>query len=147
VSEVRFVSLVKSVLGKTRRSLTQSESTNVVNPDKDDAGASTADIVRTMRKLSQRIARLEAVAQAESTEFEVVVGTGGATSELYHGYGGPVRWWVTTWMQQPDLGASPTTAPILVRDTSSTGKILILQSYVAGRAVIRVEPSNYDMDP
>lgn len=144
---MRFVSLVKSIVGKTRRSLTQAASIINAPPALKDDDTSMADMVRTMRTVMLRVNKLEAQVLVEPTEFEVVLGTGGALVELYHGYNGPVRFWVTTWMQQPDLGASPTTAPVLVRDQSSTFKSLFLQSYVAGRAVIRVEPSSYDLDP
>lgn len=143
---MRFVSLVKGVLGKTRMSVTQAVST-VPTADPTDNESTIDNVVRAVRRLGLRITKLEGLVQVEPTEFEVVLGTGGALSELYHNYNGPVRYWVTTWMQLPDNGTAPTTAPVLVRDTSSTFKSLFLKSYVAGRAVIRVEPSTYDLDP
>lgn len=143
---MRFVSLVKGVLGKARMSVTQAVST-MATTDSSDNESTMENVVRTLRRIGLRITKLEAVAQIEATEFEAVLGSAGATVELCHNYNGPVRYFVTTWMQLPGNGASPTTAPILVRDQSSTFKTLVLQSYVVGRAVIRVEPSTTDLDP
>lgn len=143
---MRFVSLVKGVLGKARLSVTQAVST-MATTDTSDNESTMENVVRTMRRLGLRIAKLESLTQVEATEFEVTLAGNGIMFELCHNYNGPVRYWVTTWMQLPDNGASPNTAPILVRDTSSTFKTLVLKSYVVGRAIIRVEPSSYDLDP
>lgn len=143
---MRFVSLVNSVLGKTRRAPEQAASINQVNDAQKDQATSPADMAKTLRQMMLRINKLEAAVVPEPTEFEVVVGINGALTELYHGLKGPVRWWVTLW-QQADGAPEPTKAPVLIRDQSSTNNSLFLQSYVAGRAVIRVEQSKYDLDP
>ena len=68
---------------------------------------------------------------------DVPVSTAGALVPLQHNFGGRVRWWLVGW------SSAGTSAPIL-RESSLAGSLsttstLILQSYVAGTATIRIE--------
>ena len=129
---VRFVSVVNAGLGKVRRGQTQAVSVGAdMDPD---------DLVKTLRLVSVRINRLEAAMSPEGTEFEVNVSSSGALVELRHNYSGPVRWWVTQWLGTSGV-AAPSSGHSLVEDSTSTQDILILRSYVVGRAVVRVEPT------
>ena len=129
---MRFVSVVNAGLGKVRRGQTQPVSVGAdMDPD---------DVVKTLRLVSVRINRLEASLAPEGTEFEVNVSSSGALVELRHNYGGPVRWWVTQWLGTSGV-AAPSSGHSLVEDSTTTQDILILRSYVVGRAVVRVEPT------
>ncbi len=124
-------------MAKARRSVEQSLSLGHATEEKQDPKA----LGEQLRQVMLRVNRLEASAPKEATEFEVVVSSLGATVELMHNYGGPVRWWVTGWMR---ISASivPSSGPSLVESATSTNDLLVLSSYVAGRAIIRVEPSS-----
>lgn len=64
---------------------------------------------------------------------DIVVDATGATQyRLHHGFGGRVRWWVVDWR-------SATAGPQLVYSSSSDNDTLVLVSYVAGTATIRIE--------
>ncbi len=137
---MRFVGLVSGLFTKGRRFVSSSASVQeeeVKDPSK------LAEIIRQALK---RVSDLEAKSGAEGIEFEVAVGTGGATVSLPHGIMGPVRWWVTGWMQQSGV-AYPAAAPAIVQDASTTVGTLVLRSYVTGRAIVRVEPAQTDVDP
>jgi hypothetical protein len=136
---MRFVSLVNSIVGKTRRAVTQPASTQDMDP-KDPAKLS-----ETIRQLTARLNRVEAQLQPEATEFEVVCGSAGALIELCHGFKGPVRWYVVCWIQA-DGASYPAYSHILAQDSSSTSTSLFLRSYAPGRAVIRVERSQHYID-
>lgn len=84
------------------------------------------------------IKALDEVDKDSFIEFEVDLGTGGSLVYLEHRFNGPVRYYVTDW-GRIGTGAYPTSAPVLVRDSSSTSSRLVLRSHVAGRAIIRVE--------
>jgi hypothetical protein len=104
----------------------------------DDEVKTPSGIAAALRDVMSRLSDLESDAPEQTAEFERDVSAGGATVKLYHGFGKPVRYWVTYWTRVPG-GAYPTTAPILVAQADSTDNELSLKSYVAGRAIIRVE--------
>lgn len=97
-------------------------------------------LAELIRQLQKRVADLEAVSPPEGIEFEVNCGSGGAATRLFHSMGGPVRFYLTHW--QPLTGGFLTAGPELIADpATSTADMLVLNSYVAGRAIIRVERS------
>ena len=137
---MRFVSLVNSVVGKTRQAVAQTASVqdlDVKDPE---------NIGEQLRQLTARLNKLEAAAQPEATEFEVDLGDSGALVELPHSLKTrQVRWSVVGWFCKVG-GVSPAAPPNLVYDPSSTPTSLFLRSYVAGRGIIRVEPSQNFLD-
>ncbi len=64
-------------------------------------------------------------------EDRVFDATGTTKYRLEHRFRGRVRWWVVDW-----LG---TVAPVLSRHADSTSDVLVLVSYAAGTATIRIE--------
>ena len=134
---MRFVSLVNSVVAKARRSVTQGLSVSDPSQEPDQA-----KLAETMRQVMVRVNKLEASTSPEGTEFEVNLGTGGGLVELFHNFKGPVRWFVVAWICTTGT-RYPVRSPQIVQDSSSTSTSLFLRSYVAGRAVIRVESSQY----
>lgn len=142
---MRFISLVTGAIAKARQNVAQAASLGkAVGDDADQVTMDSA--MKEMRQLAARLNRLEAQFPTEPLEFEVVVGIAGATVQLFHDFNGPVRWYVTQW-QSVSGQPSPVKAPQLVKSSLSTAKNLVLASYVAGRAIIRVELSRYDIDP
>jgi hypothetical protein len=137
---MRFVSLVTSTIGKARRAVTQGLS---IGTSKE---ASTVTMAEQMRQVMLRVNRMEAALPPEATEFEVNVGAAGALVELRHNTGGLVRWWVTQWIRQSSTVAT-VAGHSLVEDPSSNLDTLFLKSYVTGRAVIRVEPTQFGLEP
>lgn len=97
--------------------------------------ATIDQLAAALRQLSDRVAELESFRQPSWTEFEVTLPGAGSVS-LAHGYGAPVRFYVTHWS-----GAAA--APILYRSSSSTDTNLVLTSGAAGNAVVRVEKSQF----
>lgn len=71
-------------------------------------------------------------------EFEVQC-PAASTIRLEHGFGCPVRFYVTFWRYN---GSG---APILSENSASTINTLVLDSGKAGRAVIRVEASPFSL--
>ncbi len=134
---MRFVSLVRSVVAKARRGVAQSLS--IGKATEEDSGS----IAERMRQVMLRVNKLEAASLQEAVEFEVVVSTAGAAVELMHNIGGPVRWYVTKWMRVDATSVAPVGGHSLVESSTSTNELLVLNSYVAGRAVVRVEPSKF----
>jgi hypothetical protein len=65
---------------------------------------------------------------------DVATGTAGALLSLPHGIGGRVLWSVVDWASTAG-GA----APILEKDDTTSNDTLVLASYVAGTATIRIE--------
>ncbi len=129
---MRFVSLVTGLVAKARRAVTQAAS---VSDEK--------DVVEQLRQTMLRVNKLEAAQAPEAVEFEVNCGTlgfPGGDLELVHNLNGPVRWYVVSWSAQIG-GAAITATYRLIHDVRSTPDILFLRSYVSGKAVIRVEPS------
>ena len=96
-------------------------------------------ILELLKNLFLRVARLEEKSYPDYIDFDVTTGTAGATVTLNHNFNAPIRYYVTTWTRTNTLSAYPTAAPVLVMDASSTANKLVLQSQVAGRAIIRVE--------
>lgn len=137
---MRFVSLVRSTVERGRRYLSAQPSV-LLRSEGDEKNVSPAEVAKAIRALSARVAELEARVPGEAVEFEVSCSSGGTKVYLHHNFNGPVRWYVTDWLTD-GLGATPpASGHSLAHDTTSTTNILVLRSYVAGRAVIRVEPS------
>lgn len=112
----------------------------------EDEVKSPQKLAEIIRQMQRRVAELEAVTPPEALEFELNVGSGGAITSVAHGINGAVRWYVVAWTQTG--GATyPIAAPALVQDASSTSRVLQLRSYVAGKAIVRVEPAFGDVDP
>lgn len=122
-------------IGKARRQI--AVPTNVQKEDVEDKGR-LADL---LRKLSQRVAELEANRQPNTVDMETDVSNLGSTVTLRHNLGGPVRYWPVLWTKTA-AGGYPSTGPILVMDETSDDDNLVLKSYVAGRVVLRIESSN-----
>lgn len=120
---------MSGLLGKARRNVTQAAS---VSDEK--------DVVEQLRQTMLRLNKLEANTPPEAVEFEVVVSTAGALVELVHNFNCPVRWYVVAWGAASG-GGLPAAGVSLVQDATSTVDTLFLRSYVAGKAVVRVEPS------
>lgn len=128
------------VIARARRFLSSQGS--VDNPE----NASPDQLAKTIRLMSQRISELEARIGPEAVDFEVNLGTGGALTSILHRFSSPVRWWVVTWLQKDGV-AYPVDNPSIVQDATSTNDILVLRSYNAGRAIIRVEPASAGVNP
>ncbi len=94
-----------------------------------------AKLARLLARLLKDIATVRRRFTAKRIDFEdVAVSTAGATVSLQHNLNGRVRWWLAGWQ------SSGTTAPILKESaTATTAQTLVLMSYVAGTATIRVE--------
>lgn len=97
-------------------------------------------LAELLRGIMRRLSDAEALLPPESIEFETEVSTAGATVSLAHNMNSAVRYSVTMWTKTA-TGAYPTAAPVLIADELSDDNTLVLRSYVAGRAVIRVEPA------
>ncbi len=137
---MRFVGIDKAVQ-KSRR--TPTKPSTVQDEEVKDA----VKLANILRDTLQRLSDLEARTGREPLEVEVATGISGALVTISHNFSGPVRWWLTCWTRPVSQGAYPTTAPILVQDATSTADTLVLKSYVAGRAVLRIEPSSGTMEP
>lgn len=89
---------------------------------------------RMLLRLLKDVASLKRLWTPSRIDFEdQAVSTAGAVVTLNHGFGGRVRWWIVDWQ------ATGTAAPVLKRTTATTNDALVLASYVAGTATIRVE--------
>lgn len=93
-------------------------------------------LAEALRELQARLAKLEAKTPPEAAEYVLDVGTAGAISSVYHGFDSAVRWTITHW-------SGPNVTYQLVEDSSSDRNYLNLRSYQAGRAVVRIEPSQH----
>lgn len=144
---MRFVSLVNSVVSRARSGVSQGLSFGDGGKTSgDDAKPDATKLAEQVRQVMLRVNKLEAAASPEGVEFEVNCLDTGALIELPHGFKtAAVRWTVVGWFSVLG-GVSPTGAPVLVYDGSSTTTSLFLRSYVAGRAVIRVERSQKAID-
>ena len=94
-----------------------------------------AKLARSLAAAYKALAALRRAWAPRRLDFEdVPVSTAGATVSLEHDMGGRVRWHLVGWR-------SPgTSAPILKEETDlTTDRTLVLMSYVAGTATIRVE--------
>jgi hypothetical protein len=112
----------------------------------DDDVTDPVKLAKVLRSTLLRLTELESRIPPESLEFEVHTGIDGALTTIAHNVGGPIRWWVTDWMQQDGV-AYPVKAPQLVQDATSTSSSLVLRSYKAGRAIVRIEPAVASIDP
>lgn len=110
-------------------------------PDEVITEADVKDAPKLARVIGRMLATLATLRRAwapRRIDFEdIPVGSIGATVQpLEHGFKGRVRWWVVGW--QNSSGAGPS-----LRETTaaagSTDTTLVLQSYIAGTATIRVE--------
>ncbi len=131
---MRFIGIT-GVIAKVKNAVSSAASVS------EDDVKQSKKLAEILRQTLLRVSALEARMPPDGTEFEVEVSTAGATVTLQHKYSQPVRWWVTVWTRPVSGGAYPTIDPVLVQDASSDANTLVLRSYVAGRAVIRVEPS------
>ena len=96
------------------------------------------DAAKLARMLGDVIAAAAELSRAWApavVDFEdVAVSTAGALVTLQHNMRGRVRWWVVDWVCATNV------APILRKSTTATtSDTLVLLSYVAGTATIRVE--------
>lgn len=105
-------------------------------------------LLRLLRDVFTRLGGVEARVQDEGVEFELEVSGAAGTHYLPHSLGPNVRWYVVDWA--PTVGppaTNPTAAPYIYRDPTATKDgVLALVSNVAGKAVIRVEPSQHPLD-
>lgn len=101
----------------------------------EDDAKDPGKVARLLARLLKDVASLKRLRAPRFIDFEdIVVGAAGAIVQVEHGFGGRVRWWLVGW--QP-VG---TVAAILKEDAAkTTTKTLVLASYVAGVATIRVE--------
>ncbi len=92
-------------------------------------------LARVVARLLAENTELRRRFNADRLDFEdVAVSTAGASVTLQHNFAGRVRWYLVGWQ------SSGTDAPILKEDTTNTTEnTLVLKSYVAGTATIRVE--------
>ncbi len=97
-----------------------------------------AKVTRLLSRILSNIAALKRVSAPSRFDFEdVAVSTSGASVTLQHNINGRVRWWVVDWECVTNA------APILRKDaTNTTASTLVLLSYVAGTATIRVEAAD-----
>lgn len=129
---MRFIN-VAGVVQRARRYV--SRSGNVQDEDVKEP----SKLAEVLRDILKRVTELEAHAPPEALEFEVDLGSIGAQTTLFHNFNSPIRWYVVTWCN----GAStPVVGHSLVQDASSTSRALVLRSYVAGRAIVRIEPAS-----
>lgn len=125
---MRFVDL-NGVLGKARRAFSGSD--NLSESDVQDP----RKLAELLRAAMRRIAALEANAQPDAVEFEIDA-TMGSTSLLQHGFGCPVRYWVVSWVGS----GGP---QFYVNTSQTTSDVLALSTAVSGRAIVRVEASQF----
>lgn len=94
-----------------------------------------AKLAKLATRILASLAALRLTWVPRRIDFEdVAVSTSGATVTLQHNFNGRVRWWLVGWQ------SSGTTAPILKESTTATdANTLVLLSYVAGTATLRVE--------
>lgn len=102
---------------------------------------SPSKLAEILRLLMARVSKLEAVTAPEPVEFETEVPSAGSTVSLAHNLNSQVRFSIVFWTKVQAGAAYPTAAPVLIADETSTNDVLVLRSYVAGRAVVRIEPA------
>lgn len=108
-----------------------------------ETGLNQNKLHELIRAIHKRLKGLESRVQPEAIEFEQVVDATGTTVYYFnHNFGGPVRFYVTHWTR-PDGGAYPTSGPNIVAVADSDSNRLAVTSTVAGKAVVRVEPSQF----
>ncbi len=127
------------VLGTGRRSVSGSASVQ------EEEVKNTSKLAEVLRGLLRRLSEVEAKVGKEPTEYEVEV-TAGDTVTLTHGYNSPVRYWTVFWTRKRAIGsADPTTTSTFVALGTSDPNRLVLKAVGTGRAIIRVEPSQYGL--
>lgn len=135
---MRFISKT-GLVAKFRRFVSQAS--NVQESDVKD----TTKLADLLRSVMRRVSDVEARLPPEAVEFEVDCPATGTVS-ISHNFGTAVRWYVTTWTQTDNV-AYPEAGAELVQDATSSANTLVLRSYRAGRAVVRVEQSQAVLDP
>lgn len=130
---MRFVDVLGN-LQKARRFV--SGASNVQDEEVKDP-SKLAEIVRHVFK---RLSDLEVATPQEAIEFELEVGSIGQQVTVSHNMNTQVRYYPVFWTKTR-AGSYPTTAPILVAQETSDNNNLVLASYVAGRVILRIEPS------
>lgn len=118
---------INGVLAKARRFVSISSSvseSDVTDPKK---------LAELLKNLVSQVGKLENKSTPEAVEYELDVSNGGTKVRIRHGFNSPVRFYVTHW-------SNSSGAPSLVWDTTSTPDLLVLKSYVSGRAIVRIEP-------
>lgn len=90
-------------------------------------------LARLLLRLFRDVALLKRRWWPRRIDFEdkAVDATGTTAYTLPHNFGGRVRWWVVDW--------SGSAGPQLAKSSDTTDRSLVLVSYVAGTATIRVE--------
>ena len=131
---MRFVG-IDGTLAKARRFVS-----SALNVSEDEVSI-PGKLAEILRQSLRRVAELEARTPPEAIEFEVEVGTLGALTTMRHGLNSGVRFSVVYWTKIRAGSTYPTAAPVLIADETSDSNNLVLRSYVAGRAVIRIEPA------
>lgn len=123
-SQVNADGLVRQTAGTATTDATFTRQ-DVESPDK---------LARAIQNLQRAVSLLTRNAPAEAVDFEdVAVAASGGVVRLRHGLRGRVRWYVVGW------STSGTSAPVLKLSADTTEDELVLLSYVAGTASIRVE--------
>lgn len=91
-------------------------------------------LARLLARLLKDTTALKRAFAPRRIDFEdVAVSTAGATVSLQHNFAGRVRWYLVGW------SSTGTQAPILKEAAATTASTLVLASYVAGTATLRVE--------
>jgi hypothetical protein len=101
------------------------------------AAGTSPELAQQLTRMHQSHAEVERAVRAaprlRATVFEgQVLGAGGATTTLRHGYGVTVRWAISRWRSAAG-GHS-------VVESSQDNNVLVLASYVAGTADVEVWP-------
>lgn len=103
-----------------------------------DVESNPQRLVDVINALSKRVSELEARIPPEAIEFELDV-TATNTYVVVHGFPGSVRWYPTHWSQGVGV------AEFVQVPNPTTGQ-LSLYSASTGKAVIRVEPSQFGVE-
>lgn len=127
---------VSGVIRKTRRFVSGSASVQ------DEEVRNPVKLAEVLRGALRRLAEVESRVAQEATEYEIEVGAGGSLHRIQHNYNSPVRFTVVYWTKPRAVGAAyPAAGHNLAAHESSTNSTLVLRSTVAGRAIVRVEPT------
>lgn len=131
---------LNGVTQRSRRQVNRASSVSV------EEVSDPVKLTEIIRQLSVRVSELEAASSPDSVEFEFnTTGTVGAGEELElnHGFGCPVRWYVTYWR----VDSPGHEAPSIMEHTTepSDSNVLRLEIHSAGRIVIRVEKSQFGL--
>lgn len=130
---MKFVD-INGALAKVRRFLSHGQSV------RDEDVKDEKKLAEILRSILARLSELEASVPPEAIEFEIATNGAAGLHSLKHGFGGPVRWWVTMWTRGVSGASYPTFAPILVQDATTDANTLVLRSSAIARAIVRIEP-------